>query len=74
MLQKGKVHINLFSLLTRSKKDFSNSSTVIDRNNGSNNGKNSSDKKENKVNLSTNDIKLPVPSLKDMEFSWSDDY
>ena len=55
MLQKGKVHINLFNLLTRKKKG----STKL-----------SSDNNDDK--LSTSDLKVAVPSLKDMEFSWSE--
>ena len=73
MLQKGKVNINLFSFFTRSKKDLSTSPTILDTNSRNNGGKNR-DKKEKEVNLSTNNIKIPVPSLKDMEFSWSDNY
>jgi hypothetical protein len=56
MLQKGKIHINLFNLITR----YKNRSTKLTSDNNNNN------------NLSTSDLKVAVPSLKDMEFSWSE--
>ena len=57
MLQKGKIHINLFNLITR----YKNRSTKLTSDN-------------NDDNLSTSDLKVAVPSFKDMEFSWSDNH
>jgi hypothetical protein len=62
VLQKGKVHINLFNLLTRKKKESTKLPSDIEKNNKNNN------------NLSTSDLKVASPSLKDMEFSWSENY
>lgn len=72
MLQKGKVNINLFSKLTRSKKDTALSSD-IDKNSKKDNG-NKKNNNNNEVNSSINDIKVPFPSLKDMEFSCYDNF
>jgi hypothetical protein len=62
VLQKGKVHINLFNLLTRKKRESTKLPSDIENNNNNNN------------NLSTSDLKVASPSLKDMEFSWSENY
>ena len=60
MLQKGKVHINLFNLLSRKKKESTKLPSGIEKNNNN--------------NLSTSDLKVESPSLRDMEFSWSENY
>jgi hypothetical protein len=64
VLQKGKVHINLFNMLTRKKKGSTKLPSDIEKNNNS----------VNNNNLSTRDLKVASPSLKDMEFSWSENY
>ena len=69
MLQKGRVNVNLFKLLTRQKKESKVSSSDIN-----NHSIGINDKNIKNIDLTTNDIKLPTPSLKDMEFSWSDNY
>ncbi len=58
MLQKGKIHFDLFNLITR----YKNRSTKLTSDN------------KNDDNLSTSDLKVAVPSLKDMEFSWSENH
>jgi hypothetical protein len=63
VLQKGKDYINLFNLLTRKKKRSTKLPSGIEKNNNKNNN-----------NLSTSDLKVASPSLKDMEFSWSENY
>ena len=66
MLQKGKVNINFLKFISR-QKNKSKFQSDISKNRNSNNDKNNND-----IGLSINDIKMPLPSLKDMEFSWSD--
>ena len=46
----------------------------IDKNSNTNKAEKNNQKNNNEVNTSTNEIKVPFPSLKDMEFSWSDNY
>ena len=68
MLQKGKVNINFFNLFTRPKKR----SKKLDSSIGNNENK---EKNKNNDTISSNyEWKVPTPSLKDMEFSWSENY
>ena len=66
VLQKEKTNINIFKLILQRKKRSTLQSDAS-KNSISNNNKNNN-------GLSKNDLKLPIPSLKDMEFSWSENY
>lgn len=68
VLHKGKANINIFKLISRQKKK-SKLQSDTSKNSISNNNKNNNDN-----SLSRNDLKVPIPSLKDMEFSWSENY
>ena len=68
MLQKGSATFNFFKLLARQKKMTKDQSDISKN-------INSSDHKDNiDIGSSQNDIKVSFPSIKDMEFSWFDNY
>ena len=68
VLLKGKTNIDIFKLISRQKKR-SKMQSENNKNSSSNNNKNNNDN-----GLSRNDLKVPIPSLKDMEFSWSENF
>ena len=72
MLQKGKVNINFFNPFNRQKKRSKKLDSSTDNNDNKKDYKNNN--KNNDINSSKIDLKVPTPSLKDMEFSWSENF
>jgi hypothetical protein len=68
VLQKKYVDINIFKLIFQQKKKF-NLRSVCEKNIHNCHDKNNKDN-----NLRKSNFEVPIPTIQDMEFSWSENY